>query len=54
MYFDNVGGEIVETALSQMKMHGRIACCGVISTYDTASQPAPARAASRSCWWSSV
>jgi len=40
VYFDNVGGEIFETALSQMKMHGRIACCGVISTYDTASQPA--------------
>ena len=40
LYFDNVGGEIFETALSQMKMHGRIACCGVVSTYDTASQPA--------------
>jgi len=40
VYFDNVGGEIFETALSLMKMHGRIACCGVISTYDTASQPA--------------
>jgi hypothetical protein len=23
-----------------MKMHGRVACCGVVSTYDTASQPA--------------
>jgi NADPH-dependent curcumin reductase CurA len=40
VYFDNVGGEIFEMALSQMKMHGRIACCGVVSTYDTASQPA--------------
>jgi NADPH-dependent curcumin reductase CurA len=40
VYYDNVGGEILETALSQMKMHGRIACCGVVSTYDTASQPA--------------
>jgi NADPH-dependent curcumin reductase CurA len=38
VYFDNVGGEILETALSQMKMHGRVACCGVVSTYDTASQ----------------
>ena len=40
VYFDNVGGEILETALSQMKMHGRVACCGVVSTYDTASQQA--------------
>jgi hypothetical protein len=40
VYFDNVGGEILETALSQMRMHGRVACCGVVSTYDTASQPA--------------
>jgi hypothetical protein len=40
VYFDNVGGEIFETALSQMKMNGRIACCGVVSTYDAASQPA--------------
>jgi hypothetical protein len=39
VYFDNVGGEILEAALAQMKMHGRIACCGVVSTYDTASQP---------------
>jgi hypothetical protein len=23
-----------------MKMNGRVACCGVVSTYDTASQPA--------------
>ena len=39
VYFDNVGGEIFETALSMMKLNGRIACCGVVSTYDTASQP---------------
>jgi NADPH-dependent curcumin reductase CurA len=37
VYFDNVGGEILETAISQMKMHGRVACCGVVSTYDTAA-----------------
>jgi NADPH-dependent curcumin reductase CurA len=40
VYFDNVGGDILETVLAQMKMHGRVACCGVVSTYDTASQPA--------------
>ena len=38
VYFDNVGGEILETALSQLKMHGRVACCGVVSAYDTAAQ----------------
>ena len=38
VYFDNVGGEILETALSQMKLHGRVACCGVVSAYDTAAQ----------------
>jgi hypothetical protein len=41
VYFDNVGGEILETALSQMKMRGRVACCGVVSTYDTASRQTP-------------
>jgi len=41
VYFDNVGGEILETALSQMTMHGRVACCGVVSSYDTASQHTP-------------
>ena len=40
VYFDNVGGEILETALSEMKQNGRIACCGVVSTYDAAAQPA--------------
>jgi hypothetical protein len=39
LYFDNVGGEILEAALSQMNLMGRIACCGTVSTYDGA-QPA--------------
>ena len=34
VYFDNVGGEILEAALSQMNLMGRIACCGTVSTYD--------------------
>jgi hypothetical protein len=40
VYFDNVGGETFEAALAQMNLNGRIACCGVVSTYDSASQPA--------------
>ncbi len=37
VYFDNTGGEILEAVLFQMNMHGRIACCGVVSQYDTAN-----------------
>ena len=40
VYFDNVGGDILGAALFQMNLHGRIACCGVVSQYDTAT-PAP-------------
>lgn len=37
VYFDNVGGGILESALFRMSTHGRIACCGAASQYDTAS-----------------
>ncbi len=43
VYFDNTGGDILEACLFQMKMHGRIACCGVVSQYDTATPAAGPR-----------
>ena len=33
VYFDNVGGEILNFALTRMKKHARIAFCGSISDY---------------------
>jgi NADPH-dependent curcumin reductase CurA len=37
--FENVGGEIFDTVLSQMNVHGRIALCGMISAYNAAKAP---------------
>ncbi|WP_436492617.1 NADP-dependent oxidoreductase [Actinokineospora sp. HUAS TT18] len=41
VYFDNVGGEHLEAALSVLNVHGRIAVCGMISQYN-ATEPNPA------------
>jgi len=35
VYFDNVGGETLEAALSALRIHGRIIACGGISAYNT-------------------
>ncbi|OAY73936.1 2-alkenal reductase (NADP(+)-dependent) [Ananas comosus] len=37
IYFDNVGGEMLDAALLNMRLHGRIAVCGMIS-YHGASE----------------
>jgi len=34
VYFDNVGGESLEAALSALRLHGRIIACGGISGYN--------------------
>ena len=42
VYFDNTGGMILGSALFRMNPGGRIACCGVVSQYDTSSpEPGP-------------
>jgi len=40
VYFDNTGGMILGSALFRMNVAGRIACCGVVSQYDT-DKPEP-------------
>jgi len=40
IYFDSVGGEILEAALDRINLHARIVLCGLISQYN-ASEPVP-------------
>jgi NADPH-dependent curcumin reductase CurA len=35
VYFDNVGGEILDAALARLAMHARIVICGAISQYNS-------------------
>ncbi len=42
VYFDNVGGDILDTALAQLAMFGRVVLCGAIATYNDAElRPGP-------------
>ena len=36
VYFDNVGGDILEACLFRMNQGGRVVCCGAVSQYDGA------------------
>lgn len=41
IYFDNVGGDILQAALFAMSLNGRISCCGAVSQYDSAKPKGP-------------
>ncbi|QYX31830.1 NADP-dependent oxidoreductase [Sphaerospermopsis torques-reginae] len=40
IYFENVGGEILDAVLTQVNLNARIPLCGLISTYNT-QEPVP-------------
>jgi NADPH-dependent curcumin reductase CurA len=42
VYFDNVGGDLLEAALDALRDHGRVVACGMISRYnDERPRPGP-------------
>jgi NADPH-dependent curcumin reductase CurA len=41
VYFDNVGGEILDATLLCLNKHARVAVCGWISTYNVPDAPGP-------------
>ncbi|MFG3704342.1 NADP-dependent oxidoreductase [Micromonospora sp. NPDC047670] len=43
VYFDNVGGDHLEAAISAMRLHGRAAICGMIAQYNDTAPPAAPR-----------
>jgi NADPH-dependent curcumin reductase CurA len=42
VYFDNVGGEILDAVLGRLAPKARVVLCGVISSYLTGAHPGPA------------
>jgi NADPH-dependent curcumin reductase CurA len=42
VYFDNVGGTILDAALSRLAMHARVVICGAISQYNETAVQGPA------------
>jgi NADPH-dependent curcumin reductase CurA len=43
VYFDNVGGDHLEAAISSLNVHGRVAICGAIAQYNDTEPPAAPR-----------
>ena len=41
VYFDNVGGEQLEAALTALRLHGRVALCGAIANYNDTAPAGP-------------
>jgi NADPH-dependent curcumin reductase CurA len=39
VFFDNVGGDILDAALANLAMHGRVVICGAISAYNEKVPP---------------
>jgi NADPH-dependent curcumin reductase CurA len=42
VYFDNVGGAILDAALARLAMHARVVICGAISQYNNTGPAAVA------------
>lgn len=40
IYFDNVGGEILDAALASLALRGRVVLCGAIAVYNATEKPA--------------
>jgi hypothetical protein len=43
VFFDNVGGTILDTVLARLAIGARVALCGAISNYNAADDPTPIR-----------
>ena len=50
VYFDNVGGEILDAVLARIDRKARIVICGAISQYNNTDAGARARRTTCRCW----